>query len=141
MPLEDIIGHVFDRRLDLLERFHLIEITGLEFTLFAVGGIDAVVDRHIEDNTETDRGMRGMHAVGRRIVVAGTDNFLAADKAVITGIFEFKTEFAYDCRNDDLVILVQGQAAYALGRLNSAFPKLVRRVFVDTQRDGGVVEH
>jgi hypothetical protein len=75
----------FDRSFDFLNGFHVVEIAGLEAALLAVDGVDAVVDSHIEYDTEMDGRVRGVDAVTRGIVISGTDYLLAADEAIVTG--------------------------------------------------------
>ncbi len=140
LSFDYVAGYGFDRSLDLLEGFHLIEIAGPDAALLAVKGIDAVVDGHAEDNAVVHAGVRRRNAVARRIVVSGTGDLLAADDSVVAGIPEFKAELAHHARDDDLVILEQGQTADALGRFESAIPEFVRSVLVDAQRNGRIVQ-
>src|ERR1035441_1184865 len=130
----------FDSSLDSVERFHLIEIAGLQFGLLAVERVDAIVDRHVHDHSVMDAGKGSVNAVARRIVIPGTDNLLAADETVITGVLQLKAEFLHEAGNDHFIVLKQRQTTDKFGGFKSAFPQFIRSVFVNAQGNGGIVK-
>ena len=84
--------------------------------------------------------MRRSDAVGCREVGAAAHDLLAADEAVVARIAQLESQLALERRDDDLVVLVQRQAAHQARRADSALPQLVGGVLVEAQRDGGVVQ-
>ena len=68
------------------------------------------------------------YAVGSRIVVAGTGNFLAADEGIVPGVLNLHLSFPDNCRDNQVVILKQGKAADSLGGLNGQVPQLIRGI-------------
>ena len=134
------MGHFADGVLHLVDGGHVVEIVRRHAGLLPVEGVYAVVDGHVQDAATPDAGVGGMHPVGGGVVLAAADDLLAADDAVVPGVLQAHAQLRHEGGDDDLVVLIQGEAPHQLARLQGAFPELVGAILVEAQGDGGVVE-
>ena len=120
--------------------FISLETAGAQTAPLTVKRIDTVVNRHGESYTKMQARMRGVEAVACGIIIPRTDDLLATDHAIVTGIPEFKTEFLPEAGNNNFIILEQRQTTNELGRLDGTIPESWRSVLIDAQRDGRIVQ-
>ena len=140
LGLQDVSGDLLPGFLDFVKRLHLVQIPRVNAALRPVERVPAVVQRHVQNGAVLGVGLRRSRAVACRVIVAGACDLLTADQRVVPGIPQAEAQFPHDAGDDDFVVLEQGETAHQPVDLDRALPQALRRILVDAQGDGGIVQ-
>ena len=101
-----------------------------ERTFGSVMGIYAVIQGNVQNGAVLGVALGRACAVAGGIIVAGAGYLLTADEGVVPGIPEGEAQLPHYAGNDNIVILIKGQAAHHAVHGEGAFPETVRGVFM-----------